>query len=129
MSLSLQGPRVATDYDLNQDQLIVLVKDSALLQRLQPYSAFSASSSSASENGTLSDVTSGAPSEHFLFLRGGSGGIGAGGVGGGADSGSVTRQVAGVFVLSVIALVGIVGNLLIAFTLIRRKQLKYPSNR
>ena len=65
-------------------------------------------------------------SEHYLFLRdtpdlppryGSSGG------------GNSVNQVAEVFVLTVIALVGIVGNLLIAFTLIRRKQLKYPSNR
>jgi hypothetical protein len=33
------------------------------------------------------------------------------------------------FYLSVVCLVGILGNLLVAFTLLRRKQLKYPSNR
>ena len=33
------------------------------------------------------------------------------------------------WILVLICVLGILGNLLIAFTLIRRKQLKYPSNR
>lgn len=31
--------------------------------------------------------------------------------------------------LAVVGIVGVTGNFLVAFTLIRRKQLKYPSNR
>jgi hypothetical protein len=63
-------------------------------------------------------------SEHFLFLREREEDFYSGN-----ESANSVNKILEVFVLTVIALVGILGNLLVAFTLIRRKQLKYPSNR
>ena len=135
--MSSSNPSLAAAVN-NDYHLIVLVEDTppSLQDVPLPYVSNEAPTATANFTGTNNSsgggersVVGGGGSEHYLFLRGSDGILAGGGDGGIGGSSSSVNQAVEVFVLTVIALVGIVGNLLIAFTLIRRKQLKYPSNR